>query len=249
VNFLSILKRNLIYKLKSKKNIDIDFFEDNTALDNLFEFYKTDKANNLKDNDLSGHGYSNFYDNHFKKFKSKQINLLEIGSYSGASAAAFSKYFKNINIFCLDINLSKFKFKSKNIHPFCIDANNQKMVSKFFKKVNFFQSIKEFDIIIDDGSHILSDQLKSLNFFFKYVKFGGYYVIEEYRFPEYFSHLRDTNECTINDLVENIKMKKDFNNKFLENSIIESLSRNISSIYKYKGNTKHSDILFIQKNN
>jgi len=248
VNFLSILKRNLIYKLKSKKNIDIDFFEDNTALDNLFEFYKTDKANNLKDNDLSGHGYSNFYDNHFKKFKSKQINLLEIGSYSGASAAAFSKYFKNINIFCLDINLSKFKFKSKNIHPFCIDANNQKMVSKFFKKVNFFQSIKEFDIIIDDGSHILGDILKSFRFFFKFLNKNAYYVIEDFKHPNFLKHLNTPGEPKIDKLIQSIKKRKLIKSRILDINFQTMVFKNLKYIKSFKGNSKLSNIVFLKKN-
>ena len=249
MNFLSLLKRNFIYKIKSKKNIDHDTFEKDVTLDNLFEFYKTDKASNINSNDQLGHGYSSFYHKHFNELQSKKINLLEIGSYSGASAAAFSKYFKNINIYCLDINLSKIKYESKNIFPFGINANDKKSVKRFFKKIDFYNSIIEFDIIIDDGSHILSDQLKSLNFFFNFVKKGGYYVIEEYRFPEYFPHLKDTNEVVIKELIYKIRKKENIQSKIFDKTTFESLSKNIENIFEYKGNSDHSDILFIKKNN
>ena len=76
---------------------------------------------------------------HFKRallfkenFKNKKINILEIGSYAGSSAAAFVKYFPKSNVFCFDINISNFEYKSKNIHVFGIDINNKKKVKKNF---------------------------------------------------------------------------------------------------------------------
>ena len=41
-------------------------------------------------------------------------------------------------------------------------------------------SFEKFDIIIDDGSHYLSDILFSLNFFFKLLNQGGTYIIEDF---------------------------------------------------------------------
>ena len=131
MNFLSIFKRNLIFKLKKKIDIDKDQFNNNVQLDELFSFYKTDKANYIKSTKIYGHGYAKFYEKHFSNLRDKKLNILEIGSYSGASAAAFVKYFKDINIYCLDINLTKFLYKSKKIHPFGLDVSNNKMVKKF----------------------------------------------------------------------------------------------------------------------
>ena len=48
-----------------------------------------------------GHGYSIFYEKKLEKFKNKKINILEIGSYAGASAAAFAKYFPDQMFFVL----------------------------------------------------------------------------------------------------------------------------------------------------
>ena len=103
MNFLSIFKRNLIFKLKKKIDIDKDQFNNNIKLDELFSFYKTDKANYIKSTKIYGHGYAEFYERHFSNLRDKKLNILEIGSYSGSSAAAFVKYFKNSNIYCLDI--------------------------------------------------------------------------------------------------------------------------------------------------
>ena len=249
MNFFSILKRNLIFKLKKKIDIDKDIFQNNTKLEELFKFYKTDKANYINSEKNIGHGYAQFYEKHFSNLRDKKLNILEIGSYSGASAAAFVKYFKDTNIYCLDINLTKFLYKSKKIHPFGIDVSNKKMVEKFLKKINFFEGIKSFDIIIDDGSHILSDQLKAIDYFFKYLNKNGYYVIEDYRFSEYIPHLKDTDDPFVREFFEILKKnnKKDF--KFISAETLENLKNNSSNIFEYKGNKKLSSIAFIRKLN
>ena len=113
MNFFSIFKRNLIFKFKKKINIDSHNNFKDSSLDFLFNYYNTDKGSVFNKN--LGSGFSKFYETHFNKFKNNEINILEIGSYSGASAAAFTKYFPNSKIFCLDINLRNFIYKSERI--------------------------------------------------------------------------------------------------------------------------------------
>ena len=144
MNFFSLFKRNLLYILKKKINIDLENIE-KLSLDDLFSYYDTDKANFIKSKNEPGHGFSKFYETHLNLFKEKKINILEIGSYSGAAAAAFVKYFPNSEIYCLDINLRNFKYSSKKIHPYGTDVSNTKMMLKFLSKINFFDSIKYFD--------------------------------------------------------------------------------------------------------
>ncbi len=246
LNFLSLFKRNFLYKFKKKINIDIDNIQKD-SLEDLFSYYGTDKAN-LKDNGKDqGHGFSKFYVNHLEIFKNKKIKILEIGSYSGASAAAFVKYFPNSEIFCLDVNLLNFKYSSKRINLFGIDSSNNKMISKFLSKIDFFNSIKNFDIIIDDGSHKQSDQLFALDFFYKYVVDGGFYIIEDYKFPNYFTHLNDVDDLKINDLIIKINNKENITSKLISQNTIDDIFKNNLKIFEYKGNTDISDIVFFEK--
>ena len=247
MNFFSIFKRNLIFKLKKKRNIDSDNFEKNVGFEKLFSFYKTDKAKFIEKDNTEGHGFSEFYEKHFSKLKDKKLKILEIGSYSGASAAAFVKYFPNSNIYCLDINLTKFIYQSNQIFPFGIDITNYKMVEKFLKTIDFKKKISFFDIVIDDGSHILSHQLKSLNYFFKLVKKGGYYVVEDYKFPEYFKHLKDVPEFTIGEIIKNIKRRININSNIINFETHNLLKKNIPGVFEYKGKKDISDIMFIEK--
>jgi hypothetical protein len=246
LNFFSLFKRNFLYNFKKKINIDLEVIK-NTSLDSLFTHYETDKANYINSKKEPGHGFSKFYENHLNSFKEQKIKILEIGSYSGAAAAAFVKYFPNSEVYCLDINLRNFKFSSKKIQAFGLDASNKKMMLKFLSKINFFNSVKFFDIVIDDGSHIQSDQLKALNFFYRYVSNNGFYIIEDYKFPNYFKHLNDVEDLKIDELIKKINNKEPINSKLLSTATINDLALNNKSIFEYKGNKEHSDIVFFEK--
>ena len=97
------LKRFLIYKLRKKVDIDSSLKNFNDmSLDEIFAYFGSDKATISKtglaskisnQRKVTGHGYSKFYEEHLNIFKNKNIKILEIGSYSGASAASFVKYF------------------------------------------------------------------------------------------------------------------------------------------------------------
>ncbi len=247
MNFFSIFKRNILFKLKKKIDIDKDQFEKDTDLDTIFNFYKTDKSNFLNNKKILGHGFSKFYEKYLTKFKNEELNILEIGSFSGASAAAFAKYFPRSKIYCIDINLTKFIYKSQQIYPYGLDVSNKKSVENFLKKIQFLEKIKFFDIIIDDGSHILSHQLVALNYFFKYTKKKGFYIIEDYKFPEYFSHLKDVSEPSIPKIIESIKNKQNISSNLLDEEIKNKLNKNNLNIYEHKGQKDISDILFLEK--
>jgi len=246
LNFFSLFKRNLIYKFKKKESIDIDNIKFNT-LDELFHHYGSDKANVFKLNNKSGHGFSEVYEKNFKKFIDKKINILEIGSYAGASAAAFIKYFPNINIFCFDINISNFKYKSKNIHVFGIDINNEKKINKILKNIFLQFNFDGFDLVIDDGSHNLSDILHGLKFFFQYVKNKGIYIIEDFKHPNYYTYNKNINHIFIDELLNNLQNKKISISSVLTKSDQIDLINEIEKIESYKGNLDDSDIAFINK--
>ena len=238
MNFLSLIKRNLIFKFKNKTNIDNHSFSPKSSLDQIFRFYNTDKSQKV-------HGFSIFYTKHFKRFINKKINFLEIGSATGASASSFVHYLKKSNAFCIDVNLSLVKFTSKKINYFGLNSSNKKMLNKFLNKIKLSHSVKKFDFIIDDGSHILSDQLFSLNFFYKYINSGGFYIIEDYKFPDYFDEYRDIDNITIDKLLKNIDSKSKIKTKIVDKKTINEIRK--SKIYRYKGNSKISNIVFIKK--
>tara|TARA_Y100001958_G_C21174811_1_gene505867 strand:+ start:346 stop:1089 length:744 start_codon:yes stop_codon:yes gene_type:complete len=246
LNFFSLIKRNLIYKFKKKIPIESDNFKFD-SLDELFHHYGSDKAEIFKHTNQTGHGFSKLYEEKLDKFKNKKINILEIGSYSGASAAAFAKYFKNLNIFCFDVNISNFIYKAKNIHVFGIDIKNEKKINKLLQSIFHQYKFKEFDIIIDDGSHNLKDLLIGLKLFFKFVKYQGIYIIEDFKHPNYYEYNNDINHIFIDEFLKNLSDKRlSLSSIFSDNEQI-SLMNSIEKIESYKGNLNDSDISFITK--
>ena len=246
MNFFSLLKRNIIFKLKKKISIDNDNITFK-SLDHLFHEYGSDKANIFKINQKPGHGYSIYYEKKLNQYKDKNLNILEIGSYSGASAAALIKYLPKSKVYCFDINISNFKYKSKNINVYGIDINNQKKVLKTLSKIFLEQNFKQFDLIIDDGSHNLSDILISLKFFFKYVKNKGLYIIEDYKHPNYYKYNRNIDHLLIDQIFANLNKKKFFTSNIFNNDDQRELINSIKMIETFKGNLNDSDISFITK--
>ena len=247
MNFFSLFKRNIIYKFKKKTLIDTDNVS-KQSLDELFHYYGSDKANIFKKTNKQGHGYSDFYTNQFDYLTKQKINILEIGSYAGASAAAFIKYFPKANIFCFDVNISNFEYKSKKMHVFGIDINNKykskKTLTKIFKQHHF----SHFDLIIDDGSHNLKDILLSLNFFFQYLKEEGTFIIEDFKHPNYYQYNRNINHILVDEFLKNILDKKLSNSSIFNDNEQRFLMNSIKRIDVNKGNLNDSDICFIKKN-
>ena len=149
MNIFSLFKRNIIYKFKKKISIDDNSLIEK-SLDELFHLFGSDKSDIFKGTDAKGHGYSRFYLNQLSHLKNNQINILEIGSYAGASAAAFAKFFPNANIFCFDVNISNFKYESKKIHVFGIDINDEKKIQITLKKIFKQHNFDKFDIIVKE---------------------------------------------------------------------------------------------------
>ena len=158
-----------------KKKIDLDNqLNEKKPLDELFNYFGTDKGTRVinpysrESNDILGHGFAKFYEKKLKKYKYDKFRILEMGAWEGASTAAFINYFPNSEVFCIDKNF-RFKFKSKRITFNYCNINNvtdlKKLSTKLYKK--------EFKIIIDDASHILTDMVRSLKFFINYLEKGG----------------------------------------------------------------------------
>ena len=246
MNFFSLFKRNLIYNIKKKISVDDDNVNSD-SLDGLLHHYGSDKADVFKKTKNKGHGFSKFYKQKLEKLKNQKINILEIGSYAGASAAAFVKYLPKSNIFCFDINISNFEYKSKKIHVFGLDVNNRKKTIKTLNTIVDQYQIKEFDIIIDDGSHNLSDILITLKFFFKYLKNKGLYIIEDFKHPNYYSYNKNINHILIDELLENLEKKNTFHSNIFTKKDQLNFMEMIDKIEIYKGNLNDSDISFIFK--
>ena len=197
--------------------------------DYLFNKFNSDKAKKVKFKGrvTVGHNYSPHYEKYLKKYKlKKEIKILEIGSQFGNSAAALHFYFKNSKIVCADINPFAMNKFSKRIRPIYIDTQSEIIIKKFSKYFN-----KKFDIIIDDGSHNIKDQIVSLKILFPILKKGGTYIIEELNQYRALKSLNPDNEKnTTIKILKAIKKKKKTTSLYLTKKNLMYLSKNIKKI-------------------
>ena len=126
------------------------------------------------------HSYIPEYERLFSPYRDKKINVLEIGIAYGESLELWYKYFNNAKIFGADIHdveIFSDKFKPggyKDDERFTIWISDA-------TKPEFLDVIGDtkFDIIIDDGSHILQHQVDTFKLLKPRMNKGGIYVIED----------------------------------------------------------------------
>lgn len=121
--------------------------------------------------------YFSIYDTYFFQFKSKRINLLEIGVQNGGSLEVWNNYFKfakNIIGCDRDLKCKELKFNFKRIKLIVGDVNKQDIRKKILSIAK-----NGFEIIVDDGSHKSDDVISTFLFFYPHLKPGGVYLIED----------------------------------------------------------------------
>ena len=130
-------------------------------------------------------GFIQLYEKYFSEYKDKKINLLEIGVDNGDSLRIWREYFVNANICGIDINKKNFTINNTDI--LIGDQSDYKFLQSIVDKY------KNFDIIIDDGSHQSKHIIASFNFLFPCLNDNGIYVVEDLQasyFPRYGGSIR-----------------------------------------------------------
>lgn len=117
---------------------------------------------------------------------------------------------------------------------------------------------QNFDLIIEDCSHKLIDQIICFAENFKNLKRGGVYVIEDLNFPEIHEKFNPTNE-TINlkIILKKIQINEKISSKFINKEELEKIRNDTESISFYKcanknnylieGLCDYSEIAFVKK--
>jgi hypothetical protein len=136
----------------------------------LTDIYK--KYSHMTDKGTS-HSYLSFYKITLPPFIKKKAVLLELGVWSGGSLLLWEEYLVDATIHGIDISE---KPKAIEGHPSIVyhrvNCTDEAAINNEFKGMCF-------DVIIDDASHQLKDQLASFDIFYPMLKEGGIYVIED----------------------------------------------------------------------
>lgn len=132
------------------------------------------------ENHTEGHGiwkwrhYFEPYQRHFSKFVGTDVNVLEIGIYSGGSLDMWRSYFgKKSHIYGVDIESSCKSYENDYTTVFVGDQANR----DFWE--DFRGNTPPIDILIDDGGHTPEQQRVTLEEMLPHLRCGGVYFCED----------------------------------------------------------------------
>jgi len=226
---------SLFYNFFYKKNLDgknKELFDKD--LNHLFRFFNSYKIE---------HEYSKIYEKYFENFRNEEVNILEIGIAKGDGLASFFYYFPNSKLIGLDNNPFRIRYKSNRIRHIFTDISSKKILSNLSKHIN-----EKFDIIIEDCSHKLIDQILCFSHMFYKLKDGGYYIVEDLNFPEINKIHNPTNEdLNLKNILKKIKNNENIKSKFMDSNQYDYIKNNVESINFEKGKGDFSEIVFIKK--
>lgn len=206
--------------------------------------------------DKTTHGFLPFYEKNLSKYKNDNINLLEIGVFYGSSLKMWHEYFPKGNIYGMD----HFTGLQGNGHTFC-DPNkfkkeldhyprikllecNQHHVDDLEKMCQYFSKHNLiFDCIIDDASHLMQDQQQTFGLFWKYIKPGGMYIIEDLHTSLEIGYDVTLSNTTL-DMIYYYFNKNKIVSKYIDITNSELIDATIHGIDLFKNNKSITGILF-----
>lgn len=160
-----------------------------TELCELAYKYGTDKCPQIK------HSYTPFYYNYLKDKRNLIKKVLEFGIghtrknwhnpqglpelkvipnlVSGASLRMWRDFFPNARVYGADIS-AKTMFEDKRIKTYVCDETKQQDIVKLVKEIG-----SDIDLVIDDASHHVTDQIGLAKALLPLLKKGVIYIIED----------------------------------------------------------------------
>lgn len=197
------------------------------SLNELANKHNTDKGD--KYGGGSVHGYANIYDElYLSKWRDEPIRMLEVGicmelTEGGHSVRMWYDYFSKADIFTFDI-VDMQRLVNDRVKFYQGDQGDRECFKQMYQSFGN----QDFDFILEDGSHQHVHQMISLAHLFKYVKSGGYYILEDMSIP-------DHEVCCIrNDdtyrAIQNFKETGKIESKHILPEEVEYLEQNVASI-------------------
>ena len=134
---------------------------------NLIELFNTKKYDTDKG---TVHDYLEAYDLLFHLKKHDNLTLLEVGVQRGGSLRLWADYFTNASILGIDVYDHENIFENPRIIEIIKDVRGLNIDELPYSN---------FDIVIDDGSHHVDDQLAVIEKFYPMLNKNGILIIED----------------------------------------------------------------------
>ncbi len=168
IAYNSFMNSSFIFQPESQvsQSREKGYFSKYKELQKIGELFGTDKAGDY-------HNYCNKYEFLLKDYREKEFTLIELGVFRGASIQMWRQYFKKARIIGVDKN-------EKSRESIKEDSNTTILI----KDISLPESLEELreyhpSIIVDDASHIWSQQIRALFGLFDSLSDGGIYILED----------------------------------------------------------------------
>jgi predicted O-methyltransferase YrrM len=173
--------------------------------------FKTDKSplNDISEAPLKfRHAYTPIYDLLLAPMRHKPITVAEIGIFYAAGLLMFRDYFSEAKIYGFEFNLQLIenakKLQMRDTSIDFIDVADSAEIDKAFGRTE-----EKYDLIVDDATHRVDDQVRVIRCCTKFLKRGGILIIEdifddsrapEHKFTEVLSDVGNE-YCSVNFLL------------------------------------------------
>jgi hypothetical protein len=159
-------------------SISIDSTNSITELCMLGVKYPTDKSPYNTDKNLHKHAYTAIYSLLFSNIRYNNIRVGEVGILDNNSMFSWREFFPNATLYGFEWFDSRLdKAISDNI-PNCTYSKMNVTDPKSIEK-GLTDAGSNFDILMDDSTHVFEDQIKFINVAYKHLKPGGFLIVED----------------------------------------------------------------------
>lgn len=129
---------------------------------------------------VNGHDYARHYDFAFDSIRNNPIKIVEVGVGSAESIQSWLDYFPKAQVFGVDIVHDTNVWNTPGEKP----APRYTFVTGDQSSEDFWIAFvakhgSDWDVFIEDGSHMIWHVIPCFKFMWPHVKSGGYYCVED----------------------------------------------------------------------
>jgi SAM-dependent methyltransferase len=149
------------------------------------------------------HNYTKLYDNHCGHLRDTASKILEIGVKLGGSLRLWQEAFPKATVYGVDVDIKPADL-AKDVERIVLLQGSQ--IDEKFNKESVIPK-GPFDIIVDDASHRAEHQRKGFQLLWDSVKKGGFYIIEDLYYRNYYMSKDHSMMKTLSDLIDELNQK------------------------------------------
>lgn len=118
--------------------------------------------------------YFDIYHRHLNSYRGKPVTVLEFGVGQGGSLQMWRDYFGDAaRIIGVDIDPRCEQYSEPGIEIYIGDQDDRSFLKELITKVG------SVDVVIDDGGHMMTQQVRTFEEVYPFVRDGGVYLTED----------------------------------------------------------------------